>query len=73
MTGPELAAIRKRLGLTAEALAAALGYNGNPASIAMIIYRFEAPKGRHVPPAVSRLATMFDRFGVPADFLAGRL
>ncbi|WP_454917258.1 helix-turn-helix domain-containing protein [Xanthobacter sediminis] len=68
MTGPELAAIRHRLGLSAIAFGRACGYTGTDNSVSVSIRRYEGEYGRPVPPLLARLAVMFDRFGVPDDF-----
>jgi len=66
MTGPELAAIRKRLGLGTVAMGRALGYGGNDNTISVAIRKYESA-GREIPPWIARLAHMYGRFGVPDD------
>lgn len=55
MTGPELRAIRDRLGMTAEQFGRALGYQGERASIDMMISRMERGS-RAVPKHVALVA-----------------
>ena len=66
MTGPELAAIRKQLGLGTVALGRALGYQGNDNTVSVQIRAYESG-GRPIPPWIARLAAMYGRFGVPED------
>lgn len=68
MTGRQFAAIRQRLGLSLYDFGRALGYDGNRNTIQVAVKRYEAG-GRDIPPWIGRLATMFDRHGVPADFV----
>jgi transcriptional regulator with XRE-family HTH domain len=67
MTGEQFRTIRQKLGRNAKAFALALGYTGGDDALAVAISRLERG-GRAIPPAVARLATMFDRFGIPDDF-----
>jgi|GEM_PF-6589579 len=67
MTGQELAAIRKRLGLSLIQFGRALGYQGEDNTVSVTVRRYEAPNGRPIPPWIARLAIMFDRFGIPDD------
>lgn len=69
MTGPELKAIRKRLGLSVIEMGRAIGYEGSDNTVNVTMRRYEAPNGRTIPPWIARLAIMFDRFGVPEDFV----
>ena len=69
MTGPELKAIRNRLGLSVVQMGRAIGYEGADKSVAVMIHRLEAPNGRPIPPYVVRLAIMFDLWGVPPEYL----
>lgn len=64
MTGKELKAIRKALGLSTRELGAALGYRGNPNTLAVSIRLYESG-AREIPPWIGRLAEMFSRHGVP--------
>lgn len=66
MTGPELAAVRKRLGLGTVAFGRALGYRGNDNTVSVQVRAYESD-GRPIPPWIGRLASMFDRYGIPAD------
>lgn len=69
MTGKQFHDIRKRLGLSLYDFGRALGYEGNRNTIQVAISRYE--KGdRNIPPWIGRLAKMFDRHGVPDDFIA---
>jgi transcriptional regulator with XRE-family HTH domain len=69
MTGDDLRSIRQRAGLNGPAFAAALGYTGSKQTLAVAISRLEngARDRETIPPAVARLAIMFDRFGIPDD------
>lgn len=67
MTGAEFAAIRKRLNLSLVEFGRALGYDGNRNTVQVAVSRYESG-AREIPPWIARLAVMFDRHGVPADF-----
>jgi hypothetical protein len=67
MTGPELAAIRQRLGYTAEQFGRALGYEGERNTVQVAVSRLESGT-RDVPTTLGRLAEMFRRHGVPAEW-----
>jgi transcriptional regulator with XRE-family HTH domain len=67
MTGAELKAIRHRLGLSTRELGAAFGYRGNANTLSVAIRLYESGK-RPIPPWIGRLATMFERHGVPPDW-----
>ena len=67
MTGPEFSAIRRRLGLTADAFGRALGFGGNRNSLQSRISDMEAGR-RTITPTVARLAQMYDRAGVPNEW-----
>jgi hypothetical protein len=69
VTGPELRAIRKRLGLTLWQMGQAIGYGGKRRNIANQIRQFEAGV-RPVPVPVGRLVYMFDKHGVPPHFVS---
>lgn len=69
MTGQELKAIRHRLGLTTLQLGRAFGYAGADITAAGTIRKFESD-ARPIPPWLGRLATMFDRHGVPDGWKA---
>ncbi len=69
MTGSELARIRKRLGLSLTGMGRALGYEGNKNTLQVAISRYENGD-REIPPWIARLAQMYDRHGVPDDYLA---
>lgn len=68
MTGDELADIRKRLRLSTLRFGLALGYSGGDVNINRTIRRYEIGD-KPVPPWIARLALMYDRFGIPQDFL----
>jgi transcriptional regulator with XRE-family HTH domain len=68
MTGRQFASVRRRLGLSLYDFGRALGYEGNRNTIQVAISRYERGE-RDVPPWIARLAQMFDRHGVPAEFL----
>jgi transcriptional regulator with XRE-family HTH domain len=67
MTGKELQAIRRALGLSARELGYALGYRGNENTVSVSIRLYECGK-RPIPPWIGRLVTMFVRHGVPPDW-----
>ena len=68
MTGPELRAIRLGLGLSLSKWGRALGYSGDRQVLASAMHRYEAGE-REVPEWIARLAVMYQRHGVPDDFL----
>lgn len=68
MTGPDLREIRQRLGLTAEAFGRALGYRGSRNAVQVQVAGMESG-ARVIPVERARLAAMYDRFGVPTDFM----
>jgi transcriptional regulator with XRE-family HTH domain len=67
MTGHELRAIRRQLGLTTRELGAALGYRGNANTRSVAIRLYESG-ARDIPPWIGRLATMLGRHGCPPDW-----
>ena len=67
MTGSELAAIRKSLGLSTTQWGRALGYSGTDASVSASVRRLEARHDDAIPTTVGRLALMYDRYGVPRE------
>jgi transcriptional regulator with XRE-family HTH domain len=69
MTGPDLRAIRTRLGLSVYDFGRALGYQGNDNTVGVQIRRYETG-ARDVPPWIARLAEMYGRYGVPKEFRA---
>jgi transcriptional regulator with XRE-family HTH domain len=71
MTGPELKAIRHRLGLSTTALGRAFGYTGSDVTSSVTIRKYESG-GRPIPPWLGRLALMFDMHDVPPEFLDTR-
>ncbi len=70
MTGPALAAIRKKLGLSTAQFGQALGYTGTDAVVSGTLRKLESGH-RPISPPIARLATMFDRYGVPPEWIAG--
>jgi transcriptional regulator with XRE-family HTH domain len=68
MTGPELKAIRRELGLSTRELGYALGYRGNLNTVSVMIREYERTNGRTIPPWIARLVLMFERHGVPPDW-----
>lgn len=68
MTGSELQAIRRRLKLSFVRFGLALGYSGADKNIQTTVRRYEADD-KPIPPWIARLALMFERYGVPQDFL----
>ena len=69
MTGDELHDIRRRLKLSIVMFGRALGYGGDDKNINRTVRRYESNE-KEIPPWIARLAIMFDRYGVPTDFLA---
>lgn len=69
MTGRQFASIRKRLGLSMYSWGRALGYQGTRNTVQVSIMRYERGE-RPIPPWIARLAEMYDRHGVPEEFLA---
>ncbi len=67
MTGAEMQAIRKRLGLSTVQLGRAIGYVGADNTVSVTVRRYESD-GRDIPPWIARLLIMFDRHGVPEEF-----
>ena len=70
MTGSELKEIRHRLGLSSTALGRAFGYEGRDVTASGTIRKYESGE-RPIPPWLGRLAVMFDRHGVPSEWIAG--
>lgn len=70
MSGSELKTIRNRLGLSAIQLGRAFGYVGGDNTVSVTIRRYESGE-RPLPPWLARLAVMFDRHGVPDEWIAG--
>lgn len=70
MTGSELKAIRKRLGLSTVQMGRAAGYVGSDATASNTIRKYESGM-RPVPPLLERLVRMFDRYGVPEEYIDG--
>jgi transcriptional regulator with XRE-family HTH domain len=70
MTGPELRAIRHALGLSARAMAAALGDQGNENTRSVNQRKLESGN-KAISPAKARLAWYMARYGVPEEWLNG--
>lgn len=70
MTGAELKEIRHRLGLSTTALGRAFGYQGRDVTASGTIRKYESGE-RPIPPWLARLAVMFDRHGVPPEWIDG--
>lgn len=68
MTGDQLAAIRKRLGMSPAKFGRALGYTGNLNSVRLSVRRYESGE-KQIAPWIARLAIMYERFGIPDEFL----
>lgn len=66
MTGPELATIRKSLGLTTEALGRAI-YGTEGASASVSVRRLEARQDA-IPTNIARLVEMFVKHGIPKKY-----
>ncbi len=64
MSGTELKAIRRQLGLSLDEFAVELGYDGSPKNNRTTMRRFENGE-RPISPPVGRLAYMFSVFGLP--------
>jgi len=68
MTGPDLKAIRKNLGLSVIQMGRAIGYGGSDRTVNVQIRRYEN-NTRDIPEWIARLALMFAKHGVPRQFL----
>lgn len=68
MTGDEMKAHRKNLGLSTTKLGRAFGYVGTDVSVSGTIRKYESGQ-RPIPPWLSRLLRMYARHGVPPDWL----
>lgn len=71
MSGEDLRACRKHLGMNAITFGAALGYSGDDESIGVQIRRYEAGR-RPIPSWIERLALMYALHGAPAEILLKR-
>lgn len=67
MTGDELVAIRKGFGMSPAKFGRALGYQGD---IRGTMRRYENGS-KEIPPWIERLALMFERHGIPDEWLEG--
>ena len=68
MTGAELQAIRKSLGLSATRFGRALGFAGTPNTINVQIRRYENGT-RAIPAWIARLAYLYGKHGIPKQFV----
>lgn len=72
VTPQEMKRIRKELGLSHLQLGRACGHLGENETVNRTMRRYEALEEGEIPPVMGRLLTMFDRYGVPEDFLGGK-
>lgn len=70
MIGSELQAIRHKLKLSTVQLGRAAGYTGSDATASNTIRKYESGM-RPVPPLLERLVLLFEKHGVPADWIEG--
>jgi len=70
MTGDDLNDIRTRLGLSTAQFGYALGFLGSKSNVSTTIRRFEHGD-KPVAPWIARLAIMFERYGIPPEWLEG--
>ena len=64
MTGPELKAIRHKLGLSTTQMARAIGWEGNDDTVQTQIRKYESG-ARPIPPWIANLVHMYGLHGVP--------
>lgn len=69
MGGPDLKRIRQGLKLSQSGLAYALGYRGSLPVLAQQVQQWESGKRAPIPRWIANLATMFELYGVPPEFL----
>ena len=69
MTGSELRAIREGLGLSLVGMGRALGYQGTRETLNAQMHKYESG-ARPIPPWIARLASMYQRHGVPEEWAA---
>lgn len=69
MTGDQFKSIRKGLGLSLRKFGQALGYSGNANTLSVHIRRYESGNREHIPEWIARLAIMYQRFGIPKEWL----
>ena len=67
MLGSDLKRLRKALGLSVDAFAIELGYEGSKKNNCTTIRRFEAGK-RGIPLTLAKLAWMIDQHGLPEQW-----
>lgn len=68
MKASEMKRIRHHLGLSTLEMGRAIGYVGAENTVSVTIRRYESGQ-REIPPWIGRLLIMFERHGVPPDFL----
>jgi transcriptional regulator with XRE-family HTH domain len=68
MTGPELKAIRKKLGLSTREMARAIGWEGSDDTVQTQIRKYESGS-RPIPPWIANLVHMYGKHGVDASWL----
>ena len=64
MTGAEMKAIRKRLGLSTTQLGRAFGYMGRDNTASVLIRTYESD-GRPIPLYLERLLILYEKHGIP--------
>jgi transcriptional regulator with XRE-family HTH domain len=64
MTGPELKAIRHRLGLSTVEMGRAIGYEGQDNTLSVAVRKYESG-GRPIPPWIANLVRMYGLHGLP--------
>jgi transcriptional regulator with XRE-family HTH domain len=65
----KLKEIRTKLGLSTVQMGRAFGYSGTDVSVAVNVRKFESG-GRTIPPAIARLARMYEKAGgVPEGWI----
>lgn len=69
MSGEEMKALRRALGLSTIQLGRAFGYQGTDNTVSVTIRKYESDM-RTIPPWLARLLIMFRQHGVPPSFLA---
>jgi transcriptional regulator with XRE-family HTH domain len=63
MTGPELKAIRHKLGLSTVEMGRAIGYEGQDNTVSVTVRKYESG-GRPIPPWIARLVHMYGKYGI---------
>ena len=70
MTGTELKDLRAKLGLSTTQLGRAVGYVGTDNTTSVTIRKYESGQ-KPVPRMLARLVRLFERHGVPEEWLEG--